>query len=311
MPEPALERGDPRIADYSAVREGELLARRGLFVAESRIVVERLLASGRFAVRSLLLSETALAALRPALEAHPGSPEIFVASRSLISSLAGYRVHQGCLALAERGAELAPDALVAGARAGLLVALEQLGDPDNVGGVFRNARAFGADGVLLAPGGADPLYRKAIRVSMGATLQLPFARCASWPHELEKLRARGWTVLAAVAEPGARDVREIDGAGLPERVCLLLGGEGYGLGAAARAAADACVTIRMRPGFDSLNVASASAILLHHFSRAERALEQAPRSGARSEPQASGVEPRARRVRDPVRVAVAHPESDS
>ena len=266
------ERDDPRIADYLAVREAELLARRGLFVAESRIVVERLLASQRFAVRSLLLSETALAALTPALAGIPGEPLVFVAPRELISSLAGYPVHQGCLALAERGPATAPEALVAEARAGLLVALEQLGDPDNVGGVFRNARAFGADGVLLAPGGADPLYRKAIRVSTGATLQLPFARCASWPGDLEKLRSAGWTVLAAVAEPEAVDVREFgDSRPLPARTCLVLGSEGYGLSAAARAAASACVTIRMRAGFDSLNVAAASGILLHHFSRAERA----------------------------------------
>jgi tRNA G18 (ribose-2'-O)-methylase SpoU len=266
------ERDDPRIADYLAVREADLLRERGLFVAESRIVVERLLAARRFAVRSLLLNETALAALAPALAAYPGAPEIFVATRALISSLAGYPVHQGCLALAERGAEGAPDALAASARAGLLVALEQLGDPDNVGGVFRNARAFGADGVLLSPGGADPLYRKAIRVSTGATLQLPFARCSSWPGALEKLRAAGWSVIAAVAEPDAIDVREFGAArALPERVCIVLGSEGYGLGAAARESADARVTIRMRRGFDSLNVAAASAVLLHHFSRAERA----------------------------------------
>ena len=266
------DRDDPRIADYLAVREADLLAARGVFVAESRIVVERLLASRRFAVRSLLVNDSALAALAPALAAAQSAPVIFVATRELISSLAGYRVHQGCLALAERGAALAPEALVAGARSGLLLALEQLGDPDNVGGVFRSARAFGADGVLLSPGGADPLYRKAVRVSMGATLQLPFARCASWPRELEKLRSSGWTVLAAVAQPDAPGVREFGATrALPERVCLVLGSEGYGLSAAARAAADACVTISMRAGFDSLNVAAASAILLHHFSRAERA----------------------------------------
>jgi tRNA G18 (ribose-2'-O)-methylase SpoU len=266
------QREDPRIADYQAVRDGDLLARRGLFVAESRLVVERLLATRRFAVRSLLVNDAALGALAPTLAGLARPPEIFVAARELISSLAGYPVHQGCLALAERGAEIEADALVAGARRGLLLALEQLADPDNVGGAFRNARAFGADGVLLAPGGADPLYRKAIRVSTGATLQLPFARCASWPGALEKLRGAGWAVLAAVAEENAVDVRAFGAARpLPERVCLVLGSEGYGLSAAARAAADACVTIRMRAGFDSLNVATASGILLHHFSRAERA----------------------------------------
>ena len=263
---------DPRIADYQAVREADLLAQRGLFVAESRLVVERLLGSRRFRVRSLLVNQTALAALTPALAAYDGEPELFIAPRELISQLAGYRVHQGCLALAERGAGLAFEALCAGARSGLLVALEQLADPDNLGGAFRNARAFGADGVLLAPGGADPLYRKAVRVSTGATLQLPFARCPSWPRELEKLRAAGWTVLAAVVGSGAHDVSDY-GARLPmpERVCLVFGSEGYGLSPAARAAADGCITVRMRAGFDSLNVATASGILLHRFSRAERA----------------------------------------
>ncbi len=265
-------RDDPRIADYQVVHGGDRLAARGLFVAESRIVVERLLASRRFAVRSLLVNEAALAALEPTLAAYPGAPEIFVAPRELISALAGYPVHQGCLALAERGAAIAPDALVESARGGLLVALEQLGDPDNVGGVFRNARAFGADGVLLAPGGADPLYRKSVRVSTGATLLLPFARCTSWPRVLEKLRAAGWTVLAAVAQPDAIDVREFGSArAFPERVCLAFGSEGHGLSEAARAAADACVTVRMRAGFDSLNVATASGIFLHHFSRAGHA----------------------------------------
>ncbi len=266
---PIARLDDPRIADYQALREPELLASRGVFVAESRLVVERSLVARRFSVRSLLVSETALAALRPALDAYPGVPEIFVAPRELISAVAGYRVHQGCLALAERGEPIAPEALVANAKAGLLLALERLGDPDNIGAAFRNAHAFGCDGVLLAPGGADPLYRKAVRVSIGATLVLPFARCAGWPRELERLRAEGWTVLAAVADASAADVREFGARrALPERVCLVLGNESEGLSAPVRALADARVTIRMRPGFDSLNVATASGILLHHFSRA-------------------------------------------
>ncbi|HBS28093.1 MAG TPA: RNA methyltransferase [Phycisphaerales bacterium] len=260
------ERDDPRIADYLAVREAELLARRGLFVAESRIVVERLLASQRFAVRSLLLSETALAALTPALAAIPGEPLVFVAPRELISSLAGYPVHQGCLALAERGPATAPEALVAEAGAGLLVALEQLGDPDNVGGVFRNARAFGADGVLLAPGGADPLYRKAIRVSMGAALRVPFARDEAWPASLDALRRAGFTVIGLT--PGAGAIA-IDHAAvdLPpaRRVALVLGSEGDGLSARALRQCDTLVRIPMAPGVDSLNASAASAVALHRL----------------------------------------------
>jgi tRNA G18 (ribose-2'-O)-methylase SpoU len=272
---------DPRVAPYRDLREGRLLEEQGCFVAESRHVVRRLLASGRFPVRSLFVTEAALADLAGALAPLEMKPPVLLAEHALLCEVAGYHVHQGCLALAERGAEppLEQVARAAAAGRGLVVALEQLTDPANVGSVFRNALAFGADAVLLAPGGAHPLFRKSVRVSMAATLVVPFARAEPWPEALGKLRAEGFLVLACVAQPGALDLRsfgsarplpERDERPLPERVVLLFGTEGMGLSAAARAAADFEITVPTAPDVDSLNVATASGIVLHHFSRAVR-----------------------------------------
>jgi len=269
MSDPVETLDDPRVAAYRDLREGRLLDEQGCFVAESRHVVRRLLASGRFPVRSLFVTPAARADLADALAALDAPPPILLAEHALLCEVAGYHVHQGCLALAERGREPALAELVHAAASGrgLLVGLEQLTDPANVGSVFRNALAFAADGVLLAPGGAHPLFRKSVRVSMAATLAVPFARAEPWPEALGKLRAEGFQVLACVAQPEARDLRELP---RPERVVLLFGCEGGGLSPAARAAADLEITVRTAPGLDSLNVATASGIALHHFSRIAR-----------------------------------------
>ena len=270
MSEGRVERlDDPRVAPYRDLREGRLLEEEGCFVAESRHVVRRLLASGRFRVRSLFVTPAALADLADALAPLAEPPPILLAEQALLCEVAGYHVHQGCLALAERGPEpgLAELAQAAAAGRGLLVGLERLTDPANVGSVFRNALAFGADGIVLAPGGAHPLFRKSVRVSMAATLAVPFARAEPWPEALAKLRAEGFRVLACVAQQGAHDVRDVAPA---ERVLLLFGSEGSGLTPPARAAADLEITVRTAPGLDSLNVATASGIVLHHFSRAAR-----------------------------------------
>ena len=265
---------DPRVGPYRDLREGKLLEEQGLFVAESRHVVRRLLAGGRFPVRSLLLSEAALAELGGALVELASPPLVLLAPHALLCEIAGYHVHQGCLALVERGEPLAVEELArrAADAGGLLVGIERLGDPANVGSVFRNALAFGAGGVLLAPGGADPLFRKAVRVSMAATLAVPFARASRWPDELAKLRAAGFVVLACVAQQTALP---LDAFGrtrpLPPRVVLLFGSEGAGLEPATRATADAELTVPTAAGLDSLNVATASGIVLHHFSRVARA----------------------------------------
>jgi tRNA G18 (ribose-2'-O)-methylase SpoU len=264
---------DPRVAPYRDLREGRLLEEQGCFVAESRHVVRRLLASRRFPVRSLFVTPAALADLTDALAPLAEPPPILLAEHALLCEVAGYHVHQGCLALAERGSEPALEELARSAAAGrgLLVGLEQLTDPANVGSVFRNALAFGADGVVLAPGGAHPLFRKSVRVSMAATLSVPFARAEPWPDALAKLRAEGFRVLACVAQQGAHDLRELGQTlPLPERAVLLFGSEGGGLSPAARAAADLEITVRTSDALDSLNVATASGIVLHHFSRIAR-----------------------------------------
>ena len=150
----------------------------------------------------------------------------------------------------------------------LLVVLEDVTNPDNVGSVFRNARAFGADGVFLTPRCTDPLYRKAVRVSMGGTLQLPFAQVESCARAFEALRTAGFAVVAFTPEPAAQPLEEAAlHLACTERVALAFGTEEAGLSAAALAAADVRARIAMAPGVDSLNVATASGIALHRFAK--------------------------------------------
>ncbi len=258
---------DPRIADYGDMRASARLRERGLFVAESRQVVRGLLADGRFPVKSLLLNEAAERGLEAELATLAPDVQVFVTSSEHLSGLAGFPVHQGCLALASRPDPISCADLIDAATKGrgLLVLLEAVGDPDNVGAVFRNAEGFGADGILMA-GGGDPLYRKAIRVSMGASLRVPFGQAQSWPAELQQLRDAGFVTFAAVADDSAEDVKQLQATKAPPRRALLLGAEGEGISEVAQQASDRRLTIRTVPRFDSLNVATASGILLHHLS---------------------------------------------
>lgn len=277
---------DARLAPYRMLRDGRALAAHGLLVAESRHVVRRLVTSGRFRVRSLLLTPRAAEALADLRARLPEDVAWCVAEDAVVAELAGHRVHQGCLALAEREPARDPAALVrAAARGrGRLLALERLADPQNVGAVFRNAHAFGVDAVLLVDGGADPLYRQAIRVSMGATLEVPFAACRG-AEAWAALGAAGFERLALCADAGedlrhvARRGRGAAGDMRARRVALLLGSEGCGLSAAARAAADRRVRIVTAPGCDSLNVATAAAIALHGLADDAPRAEEGPPCG--------------------------------
>ena len=211
-----------------------------------------------------------------ALENLSDEASVYLASQPLLNGVVGYNLHRGCIAAGLRGEPAGFESLVAPSQEpSLLVSLEHLTNPDNVGAVFRNALAFGADGALLCPHTSDPLYRKAIRVSMGATLQLPFARFEQWPAGLEKLRAADYRVIAL--HPGAaREIRELDLAalGVPARLVLVVGTEGLGLARETRALAHEEARIAMAPGMDSLNVATAAAIALHHFADALRAVAE-------------------------------------
>src|SRR6266849_5462348 len=251
---------DPRLADYRELRDGERRRREGTFVVESRQVVRRLLAS-RFRTRSVLATEAAAEDLCDVLA--DGLP-VYVAPEAVLQGVVGFKFHRGCVAVGERGADVAFDGVF---EARLLIVLEGVTNPDNIGGVFRNAMAFGAGGVLLSPGCSDPLYRKAIRVSMGGTLVVPFAHAAPWPDALARLGERGFTVVA-LAPDGVVPIGQLGATrSLPERVALLLGAEGDGVSAAARAAADVVVSIPMVGRLHSLNVATASGIALHGFAR--------------------------------------------
>ena len=174
--------------------------------------------------------------------------------------MTGFNFHRGCLALARRPAPPLPDAWPE--RDGVLLALEGVGNPDNVGGLFRAAAALGASGVLIGPGTADPLYRKAIRTSMGAVLQLPWAIALPWPATLDRVRKAGYRIVALTPASGAISLRRF-AESRHSRIVLLAGAEGAGLSSEALAAADDLVRIPIADAVDSLNVTVAAAIALH------------------------------------------------
>jgi tRNA G18 (ribose-2'-O)-methylase SpoU len=263
---PIEQADDPALEPYTAVRERDLAGREGLFVAEGEVVLRVLALRSRRRIRSLLLERRRVQPLMDVLEALPPSVAAFVVPQAVMDGVVGFSIHRGVLALGERGEEIAPSALARGAE--LLVGLVGLTNHDNVGSVFRNAAAFGASGLLLDASSCDPLYRKAIRVSAGAALVVPFARCASAEAMLDVLAAAN--VEAIALTPRADET--ID-ALPPAPRALLLGTEGPGLPAHVVARARA-VRIDMAPGLDSLNVAVASGIALHEARRALRRREE-------------------------------------
>lgn len=248
---------DPRLAPYADLRDATQRARAGCFVAETREVVRQVVAAGRFRLRSVLTTEAGLAALGVL----PDDLEVLVAPLALLKTVVGFDFHRGCVALGERGGEGDAELLLAAASRRLLV-LDEIRNADNLGGIFRNARALGADGVLLSPGTLDPLYRKVVRISMGAAVIVPFARLDPWERGLARLGDAGFTRVGLVTR-GGEHPRVLET--LPGPVALLLGTEGGGLGAAALRATDLRVTIPMATGVDSLNVSVACGIALHRL----------------------------------------------
>jgi tRNA G18 (ribose-2'-O)-methylase SpoU len=253
---------DPRAADYRDVGADRRLRERGLFVAEGRLVVERLVRDRRFAVRSFLFNAAAFRALGPLTADLGDDVTAYLCETGDFAGLTGFNLHRGCLALAERPAPLPVDSVIAGARS--LVVLEAVANADNIGGIFRNAAAFGAGGVVLSHECSDPLYRKAIRTSMGATLRVPFATApaAGWRTALEGIRAAGFQLVAMTLAAGATRLDAFARGPRAGRVALVLGAEGHGLSGATEALADVRVTIPIEGAVDSLNVSVAAGIAL-------------------------------------------------
>ncbi len=250
---------DPRVTDYRAIAKPQALTEAGLFVAEGRLVVRRLLGLPRYVTRSVLVTPAARDALGDLLQRLDQRIPVYIVDQAVMNGVTGFNMHRGCLALAERPAMPLLDGLPGTARR--LVILEGVNNPDNVGGVFRSAAALGVDAVVLGPGCADPFYRKAIRTSMGATLQVSCFDAGDWPTALTTLRHRGFHLIALTPAAHARPLSEVrpDHA----RVALVVGAEGGGLTAPAMAAADECVRIPMAGATDSLNVTVATSIALY------------------------------------------------
>lgn len=262
---PVKDLGDERLKSYLAVSDPTLATHAGVFIAEGRIVVERLIRLKRHSLQSLLLSPSAFTALSPLLsELDPDIP-VFVAELREFERITGFNLHRGCLAIAERPALPAPASLIASAR--LVVVLESVTDADNVGGIFRNAAAFLADAVLLSGASCDPLYRKAIRTSMAATLAVPYARYDDWASVRGLLRDSRLTVVSMSPRAALSVDDFVAGLKPDDRIALVLGTEGRGLSDAVRQTSDVDVRIPVSPLVDSLNVSVAAGIVLSRLAR--------------------------------------------
>jgi tRNA G18 (ribose-2'-O)-methylase SpoU len=281
MQELVTDVADPRLADYARLTDMELRTHlesaQGLFIAEGTKVISRAVAAG-YPVRSVLLAERRLADLPALLSAlgSAGTP-VYVVPDEVVERLTGYRVHRGALASLHR--KPLPDVTALAAVARRVIVLEDLVDHANVGAIFRCAAALGVDAVFLSPRCADPLYRRAVKVSMGAVFAIPYARMTGWYDGLAGLRAAGFRLLAltpdAAADPiGAAVAPGAVGSRIAQRIALLLGTEGDGLSSRWRHEADQAVRIPMHPGalaagVDSLNVVAAAAIACHVLVGAE------------------------------------------
>ncbi len=275
---------DPRLDDFrdlsSADRRPDRSGGPALVIAEGVPVVQRLLASP-YQVRAVLGVAPRIEAL--ATELREVAAPVYVATAEVMARAVGFHLNRGVLASADRLPTPSVEELLDPAEAGpgsawtsdidsvkRIAVLEGVNDHENLGSIFRNAAALGMDAVLLGPGCADPLYRRAVRVSMGHVLAVPFTELAAspsfaaWPGALAQLRAAGFSVLAMTPRPDSLALRDLDPARYP-RAAVLVGAEGPGLSEPALAAADLRVRIPMRPGVDSINVATAAAIAFAHL----------------------------------------------
>tara|TARA_R110000782_G_scaffold45706_10_gene101361 strand:+ start:11471 stop:12325 length:855 start_codon:yes stop_codon:yes gene_type:complete len=273
---PIHDRDDPRVAAYLNQKDAWLRAAHqpdapsastptgmdhGRFMAEGALVVEHLLASD-YPVESVLVSEHRVGALSDLLARVPKGVPVYAAPRPVLGSIVGFDLHRGLLACGLRPPPRDPADLARASRA--LIVLEELSNHDNIGSVFRSAAVLAGAGVgvLLGPRCCDPLYRKALRVSMGHALRIPFATVEDWPAGLEQIRSLGFGLLAMDPRPDAVPIDRIEP---PARPALIFGAEGPGLSDGVRALVGRSVVIPQAPGVDSLNIAVASAVAIHRL----------------------------------------------
>jgi tRNA G18 (ribose-2'-O)-methylase SpoU len=263
---------DERVAGYRDLKDREARRRHGLFVVEGRLNLECLIESSPFETLSVFVDHAAWDAMRGYVAKLDDEVPVYRATTGLMSGVVGFDIHRGCLALGRRPQHVGLTDVLAGCgdrdAGSLIVGMEGLSDLDNVGVVFRNAMAFGAQAIVACPRCCDPLYRKAIRTSMGATLCVPFTRAESWPDApLGELRAAGYTLVAL--DPDGESLRprapSEGGLATPERIALIVGTEGRGIAPETLALSDHRVRIDMASGVDSVNVGTAAGIALHHY----------------------------------------------
>jgi tRNA G18 (ribose-2'-O)-methylase SpoU len=261
-----VDPADPRLDDFrdlnSVDRRPDLPGGKGLVIAEGVLVVQRMLAS-RFAPHALLGNERRRAEL--AAELAKVDIPYYRTSAEVMAGAVGFHLNRGVLAAARRPAELTVPDVVSGART--IAVLEGVNDHENLGSIFRNAAGLGVDAVIFGSGCADPLYRRAVRVSMGHALLVPSARAAHWPGDLNMLRDNGFHLLAMTPDPGARPLAQAISALHREKLAILVGAEGPGLTETVMRASDLRVRIPMTRGTDSLNVATAAALAFYERAR--------------------------------------------
>ena len=258
---PIDDPADPRVAAYRDIKERDLVGRQGRFIAEGETVLRAFVRDAPERLESMLIDGKRAGKLAEVFEALPDSVPVYVVGQAVLDAIAGFHLHRGVLAVGAKPAPLSAEALLAGTgeRAVVLV-LMGIANHDNLGGIFRNAAAFGVDGLILDGDCCDPFYRKAIRVSIGATLSVSTAWLASGEDVVDLLDRHGFQGLALSPTADQTLARLTP----PARAAVLLGAEGPGL---SQAVMDRTTTIGipMAGGFDSLNVATTSGIVLHHL----------------------------------------------
>jgi tRNA G18 (ribose-2'-O)-methylase SpoU len=248
------------IDDYREIADAPLLRERGLFVAEGRLVVRRVIGDPRYTVHSLLLNDAAHRDLGDLLDRLPAETPVHIRPPDEIAAVTGFKFHRGCIALVHRPPAAKFDSILNAPSP--IVVLEDVANPDNVGGVFRNAAAFGAGGIIISPSCCDPLYRKAVRTSMGAVLRVPYARADDWRLAIERVRRRGFALVALTPRQPSEPLDEFAQRGRAMKVALVVGAEGAGVSETVAALADAHVRIPIAGDVDSLNLSVAVGIAL-------------------------------------------------